>query len=450
MKKVMKKMKNKMIKTGMLVLALAAGYTIGSAGKKDEPQKVETEKNREEKNVDRRIAVVNLDEGIVQGETNVQYAAQMLNYSGVDYTVTGLQDARNGIETGLYSAYVVIPPGFSRTVYSLNEQPAVSCLSYTLSNELNETERQKAAREVEKMQVNLNKSLTKTYLSSILKEFHSVQDVSSVIMENDAKDAQTLNEVNAGSLIAMVELPPLTQVENHVTPLDLTEQYTGNEALTSSLDSAYKNYMAEGQEALDQTKKKSDDVTAEMNSASLSFQSANDQLNGIHIAEENEYTEENYQELKEKHQQAEKFYEDYIERYNANQVANANAGKEALRQGVLAYEQTEKEYQNMLQPFWSSRQCYEFMGEEQYEQLLEDMAMLLAETDPASAPPMDWQQWLTTLYENLHFDDYCISQAAVQNQTLGEDEAIQSEEYMNLEEVLNLSEKENAEAWGST
>lgn len=45
------------------------------------------------------IAIVNLDEGIVQGNTTLNYGNTLISTVTANIKVTGLQDARNGIES---------------------------------------------------------------------------------------------------------------------------------------------------------------------------------------------------------------------------------------------------------------------------------------------------------------------------------------------------------------
>lgn len=62
------------------------------------------------------IAVVNMDDGIAIGETRTNYASQLMSFPGDNFTVTGLTDAKSGIENGTYAAYVVIPETFSACI----------------------------------------------------------------------------------------------------------------------------------------------------------------------------------------------------------------------------------------------------------------------------------------------------------------------------------------------
>ncbi len=187
-------MKRKMKKKGIMIVlailfvsaAVAAGYFAGMHRERAENERRAEEMSRADKEErGAKIAIVNMDEGVDTASGKVQYAAQLLPYTGVEYTVTGLTDARIGVETGLYGASVIIPADFSQAVYSINTQPTVSRLTFTISHAVSGEKREQAIRNVEALGANLSDSLTQIYLSSVMKEFHQAQDVSDEIIAND-------------------------------------------------------------------------------------------------------------------------------------------------------------------------------------------------------------------------------------------------------------------------
>lgn len=54
------------------------------------------------------IAVVNMDDGVSVNQVQVNYANQLMNFPGENFSVTGLMNARAGIENGTYAAYIII------------------------------------------------------------------------------------------------------------------------------------------------------------------------------------------------------------------------------------------------------------------------------------------------------------------------------------------------------
>ena len=64
---------------------------------------VHIERNRQEtmemqKEQVSTIAVVNMDDGITIGETQINYDSQLMSFPSDNFTVTGLTDANSGIE----------------------------------------------------------------------------------------------------------------------------------------------------------------------------------------------------------------------------------------------------------------------------------------------------------------------------------------------------------------
>ena len=78
-----------------VVASVFGGYRMGSvhAAKALELDEVPVEINNP-------IAIVNIDEGIVQNETKVNYGNDLIKNISEDIKVTGLGDARQGIVNG--------------------------------------------------------------------------------------------------------------------------------------------------------------------------------------------------------------------------------------------------------------------------------------------------------------------------------------------------------------
>ena len=57
------------------------------------------------KEITSTIAVVNMDEGIVIDEAQINYASQLTSFPNDNFVITGLNDAKSGIENGIYAAY---------------------------------------------------------------------------------------------------------------------------------------------------------------------------------------------------------------------------------------------------------------------------------------------------------------------------------------------------------
>lgn len=431
--------RDKILRAGIFMLALllsaSCGYFAGARrGTKTGAEQTQAERKEGE----RRIAVVDMDEGVRQGGETVQYASKLLPYSGVEYTVTGLQDARNGVETGLYSAYVVIPSDFSQSVQSINGQPLESKLAYTIDSGLDDAGKEEAARKVASMAQNMNDSLTKVYLSSVMKEFHNVQDATGTIMENDERDAELLDSVDAGDLIELLELPEMAEIENNVTSLDLAEEYEKNAKLVDGLGTAYQEFIQNGQKDLDKTKKRSEEALSETDAAYEAFAGGKAELSEFSVAKPD--MGERYKESKQKIEDAIKAYDSYLEQYNA---ANAGGNKSALIKMVREYETIETKYQDMLKPYLTdSKKEYEFEDTSEYrKELAELLAKELGEDMLADKDEKSWKPYLEKLAEKIGRGNYVHKYASIENCKDGEDlsgegEATQSPAAVLLGEPL--------------
>lgn len=83
------------------------------------------------------IAVVNLDEGVKLREKTAYYAGKLITFPNEHFHMTGLDDAKKGLEAGIYGAYIVIPATFSKSVESINDKPEKATIQYTVNGDNN-------------------------------------------------------------------------------------------------------------------------------------------------------------------------------------------------------------------------------------------------------------------------------------------------------------------------
>lgn len=406
------KMKKKILRTGITILlvsaAVSAGYFAGMRTEQAGNERRAQEPARSDKK-DRgtKIAIVNMDEGVETGNGQVQYAAQLLPYTGVEYTVTGLADARIGVETGMYGASVVIPPDFSRSVYSINNQPAESHLTYTISNQISEEKREQAIRNVEALGRNLNDSLTQIYLSSVMKEFHRAQDAADEIIGNDTEDTKLLEAIDPGSLIAMVEIPEMTQVENNVAELDLSGEYARGETLVTDLGAAYQGFLAKGQQDIEQMKEKSGGVNNHMGEAAGALAGANEALENLSLDQELRSFQEKGEGVKGEMEAVFDQYDVYIDEYN-QQTEEFIANRKELQNALTEYEKTETAYQKLLENYVAGpdRDHYAFIDRGAYVKRLAE-ALDTAGVDITPTLASGWEEFLNSVTDQLAEGDYC-------------------------------------------
>lgn len=249
-------MKNKVVKIvlGILVIGccLGGGYYMGNLNRKDDTKPVallNEEKPKKEELYDTElIAIVNADEGIKKQEDIISYSQSLLGTLNVKYEVTGLEDAKQGIENGKYSAYIILPGTFSEAVESINGTPQKAVLEYAIAPNLTQDAQAKAIYSVGNAYTTLNNGISELYLSSVLTEVHKVQDAAGHIKENDIRDLKALGEVSGDDLRETIELPELAAVEKNIEVLDLVPHYEEEDKLLAEIDKTYQEAWNKGNE----------------------------------------------------------------------------------------------------------------------------------------------------------------------------------------------------------
>ena len=227
-------------------------------GRKQEVGPVEVKENT------RTIAIVNMDQGIrmEQGVTN--YGTQMINLSTEHFHSTSLEEARSGIETGKYAAYIIIPTNFSEKVWSINTTPEKSTLEYAINPNLQEGITLDVLYDIKGFEMTLNTDISYLYLYSILQEFHTGQASAETIMKNDKRDLENLNAIIPEELLqplVFVELQPYVEYPDDI---NLNTRYRNIDKAMEELGSQYDTYISWAEEDLDGILEKGKIVTEAM------------------------------------------------------------------------------------------------------------------------------------------------------------------------------------------
>lgn len=199
---------------GILWVILSAAFLCTGIYAGGQRERSRSEKTEEKFETVRKIAVVNLDEGVIAGSSEKSYYSQaLLQFPSDNFEFTGLEIARNGIYQGKYAAYILVPSTFSQGVESINYTPEQVVLEYSVNPNLKEQVRELVLKELQKFQANLSERITYVYVSAILSVFHEAQDASKVIMNHDEKDLEQLQGVQAEKLLQEVVFPQLERSE---------------------------------------------------------------------------------------------------------------------------------------------------------------------------------------------------------------------------------------------
>lgn len=215
-----------------------------------------------------KIAIVNLDEGVIVQDEEINYADQLIVDPKDNFLFTGLEDARQGYATGIYAGYVIIPANFSSSVVSLNDIPVRAEISYAINNDLQEDVKEQVIYDMLDMVKNLNDNISYMYIHSVLDDLHTAQDEADVIMNNDLKEKETIDAVKAYDLVALVPVVELTEIENTIEPVDISEYMAKNVEFTGEVGVKYTEYLMTSEEEHQRINEEAYGLMDEMNNTS--------------------------------------------------------------------------------------------------------------------------------------------------------------------------------------
>lgn len=190
------------------------------------------------------IAIVNLDNGITVNNEIVNYAGQLLGNLKENFLLTGLEDARQGLESDKYGAYIIIPASFSGNVTSLNTTPQKTNIEYGVNPNLSKDAKEKVILDAITFTNGLSNDLSYMYINSILKEFHNTQDNVLAVIDNDAEDRDVILKIKPADLFELVETPELEKIEPNREKLDMEEYISQNEQLVDTVNEQYAQYIS--------------------------------------------------------------------------------------------------------------------------------------------------------------------------------------------------------------
>ncbi|MDD6203363.1 MAG: hypothetical protein PUB13_10585, partial [Lachnospiraceae bacterium] len=129
---------------------------------------------------------------------------------------------------------------------SINDLPSKVKLEYGINPHLRQDVSNITRANIKKCETQLNTNRSYMYVQAILDEFHKVQDSSGMIMDNDVKDMENLNQINPEELTEDIELHTYEKVPNTVQEVDLTEQINQNTEYADELEKNYKQFVENG------------------------------------------------------------------------------------------------------------------------------------------------------------------------------------------------------------
>ena len=245
-----KMIRNYWLRAGLITAVFLLGVGAGILGMKEYTRHTANQSNADKKAeelITDKIAIVNLDNGVmVKGEI-INYAGKLLVNLDDNFLFTGLEDARTGYASGLYAGYLIIPATFSESIVSLNDTPIRAEIAYAINNELREDVKENTIYDVLNLVSELNNNISYMYLHSLMEEFHDAQDEADVVMKNDLEEKEAINAIQSEDLVALVPVTKITEIENNIEPVDISEYISKNAELTSEVGIKYTEYIMESE-----------------------------------------------------------------------------------------------------------------------------------------------------------------------------------------------------------
>lgn len=270
-----------------------------------------------QKDID-RIAIVNLDEGIQVDNERMLYSSKLLNFAS-DYVYVGLSEARTGMEIDEYAAYIIIPSNFSKCIESINGEPQQVEIVYMINSRLTDQNRLEVEKRLSTFKDLLNSNAAYVYLSSVLNEFHSVQDSSITIMEHDKADLDNIQNINPEDIFNMIDFSEMKDTENNIENVDLTQYTDKNTTELESIFSELNGGLAEGQKRYQEIAKGYSTISEEVNNVT-------DAVSGydpLMDSNGNEVYEEGLEHLKQA-----------IDEYNENVDTQGETAEQKLKEAI--------------------------------------------------------------------------------------------------------------------
>ena len=198
------------------------------------------------------IAIVNLDESIeYQGEVR-NFGAELMTGINPLYQLTGLSDARNGIQEGRFAAYIIVPANFSIHVASINTAtPLASTFNFEISSYLEEDTRLLAFHNVIEFQRSFQERLSAMFVASILGTFRDGQDNAQFVLKNDKIDLEAILGFDPTDFISFVEIEDFARLEHDLDIVDASSYYARNQEIMEGFINTNQEFMMMSQAELE-------------------------------------------------------------------------------------------------------------------------------------------------------------------------------------------------------
>ena len=258
----------KLMAVALSVCMLCSGIVLGSIANTEIPQNISTANNYQTIENDKSykvvstkdIAVVNLDDGVKVKGKKAYYAGKIITLPNEHFYMTGLDDARNGLKSGKYGAYIVIPATFSKAIESINSDPQKATINYTVNADNNDASLASIVNDINSFASVVSENITFIYVSAILDEYHRAQDNTKVILRNDSIDLDNINSISPESLLGRYENIKENNIDFKPSDIDLDKYNVENENIVDSFSRELREAKEENERNFDNIKREGEEV----------------------------------------------------------------------------------------------------------------------------------------------------------------------------------------------
>ena len=271
----------KLMAVALSVCMLCSGIVLGSIANTEIPQNSSTANNYQIIESDKSykvvstkdIAVVNLDDGVKLKGKKAYYAGKIITLPNEHFYMTGLDDARNGLKSGKYGAYIVIPATFSKAIESINSDPQKATIKYTVNADNNDASLARIVNDINSFASVVSENITFIYVSAILDEYHRAQDNTKVILRNDSIDLDNINSISPESLLGRYENVKENNIDFKPSDIDLDKYNVENENIVDSFSRELREAKEENERNFDNIKREGEEVRTGTDSFGRFFES---------------------------------------------------------------------------------------------------------------------------------------------------------------------------------
>ena len=271
----------KLMAIALSVCMLCSGIVLGSIANTEIPQNSSTANNYQIIESDKSykvvstkdIAVVNLDDGVKLKGKKAYYAGKIITLPNEHFYMTGLDDARNGLKSGKYGAYIVIPATFSKAIESINSDPQKATIKYTVNADNNDASLASIVNDINSFASVVSENITFIYVSAILDEYHRAQDNTKVILRNDSIDLDNINSISPESLLGRYENIKENNIDFKPSDIDLDKYNIENENIVDSFSRELREAKEENERNFDNIKREGEEVRTGTDSFGRFFES---------------------------------------------------------------------------------------------------------------------------------------------------------------------------------